>query len=129
MAPLKMPQGQQQQKVLLLVGEAVVVAPVAAAPELHELAGAWKLVLVWMLIQRYYLLGEQIEIEGLAGEEQKEQAPLELVVVEEPSFYIFFQLAHPLTSHLLLLQMTTLFHPLKQCHLRFVPCVGRFLHP
>ena len=127
MAPLKMAQGQQQQKVLLLVGEAVVVAPVAAAPELHELAGAWKLVLVWMPIQRCYLPGEQIEVEGLAGEVQEEQDLLELVV-GEPSFYISFQFAHPLTSHLPHPLMTTLFHPLKQCHLHFVPCVGRFLH-
>ena len=58
MAPLKMAQGQQQQKVLLLVGEAVVAAPVVTALELNEPAEAWKLVLVWMPIQRCYLPGE-----------------------------------------------------------------------
>ena len=56
MAPLKRAQGQQG--VLLLVGEAVVVAPVVAVLELNEPAEAWKLVLVWMPIQRCYLPGE-----------------------------------------------------------------------
>ena len=56
MAPLKRVQGQQGM--LPLVKKAVVVAPVAATPELHELAAAWKLVLVWMPIQRCYLPGE-----------------------------------------------------------------------
>ena len=55
MAPLKMAQGQQ--RVLLLVGEAVVAAPVVTALELNEPAEAWKLVLVWMPIQRCYLPG------------------------------------------------------------------------
>ena len=128
MVPLKMAQGQQQQKVLLLVEGAVVAVPVVTAQGLNEPAGAWKLVPVWMPIQRCCLPGEWIEVEDLAGGVQEEQAHLELMV-GEPSFCISFQFGHPLTSHLPHPLMTTLSHPLRQCHLDVVPYVEKFTHP
>ena len=107
--------------------EAVAAAPVVTALELNEPAEAWKLVLVWMSIQRCYLSEGWVEVEGLAEEVRVEQAHLELVV-GEPSFCISFQFDHLLTSHLPHPLMTTLSHHLKQYHLDVVLYEEKFAH-
>ena len=97
MVLLNLAQGQQKV-LLLLVRGAVAAAPVVTALELSGPAEAWRLVLVWMPVQGCYLFGGQVG--GLVEEVQVGQAH-QVLVVQEPSFCIFYQYTPLLTFHLL----------------------------